>query len=160
MYNEDMIRERILALEANCYLRISVNILVTNVKISTEMILADITLDFGDARETLYNCEYPKRFFDDCVEVQDDEFDIAPYNTRYESLMKKLRKAEMNEEGTVLVDIKTHLGRLGCYYRWMNSTPEEGYASPSYYAGVLSNYLDEAERYLNHLYTFQEGEIV
>jgi hypothetical protein len=160
MYNEDKIGERILALEANCYLKICVNIGIENIRVSTDMILADISINFGDSEETLFNCEYPKRFFDDCLEEGDENFNILPYNIRYDSMMRRLQKAEINEEGTVLVDVKTHIGRIVCYWRWMNAPPEEGYALPSYYAGILSDYLDDAERYLNHLYTFQEGVIV
>lgn len=152
MYNEDYLIKRILALEYQCYSRLNIGIEAKNVKISTDYILADITLNFDGSKETLYACQYPKRYFEDCMEKGDDSFNPIPYNTRYEKIMKKLRLAEMNEEGVILVSIKDHLGRITCYYRWMNQPPTEGYAPPLYYAGILSDYMDEAERYLNQLY--------
>jgi hypothetical protein len=151
-YSTAKVIDRILQLEYSQYPLQNMSIRVTSkVVMNDKDFKTDIEISDGDKTLLLTDRTYSKEYFDDCT--VDSKFDAIPLNVRYEKLMKRLLTAEMNEESLVLGNIKNHIGRINCYWKWMNAPPAEGYAQPEYYAGILSQYLDDAERYLEMLYS-------
>jgi hypothetical protein len=142
----------------------SLKIEISNVALRPSSFVYDVHMTVDGRTAVIRGCEYSKELFSECIEPPKNGatpgFNPIPYDIRYEKLIKKLRLAEMNEEGKILDNVKDYITRCNSFRAWMHAvdTGESGNAetvlkgSPYYYAGKLSECLDEAERYLEALY--------
>ena len=148
-YSIESVTDRILELESLQYSRLCPHISVENVQIEEDKVLADVRIGWEDIEELLIGCEYPDRLFHDCTSGQSNE--RGNLEVDYERIMNRLAIAESNEEGTVLDDIKKHIHRLSCYYKWMFDP--DGALNSNHYALQLEQFVKDAEGYLVHLYS-------
>ena len=158
-YSIDIVSARIEELECNTYPRLCPHVVVENIRIEEDYVLADIRLSFeGQIEELIRDCQYPDRLFYDCIKKKKEDassYSMLAIATRYESIINKLSIAKTNEEGTTLDDIQKHIHRISSYYKWM--LHPEGVQDSQFYAKQLSFHLDSADVYLIQLYNKKGG---
>ena len=148
-YDLNLVRKRIEALERSLYPCHQISVIVQGVKFfsDTKVFTADITIINEQRLES--TCEYPEKYFEDCIHKTSSEKAIEGIDGRYTNIITALYAIETKEMGITLYNIKQHIQRINLYNKWMHA--EDGVESPLFYCHKLSNYLDDAERYMNML---------
>jgi len=138
----DKVTRRIEELEYATFHRLSVSIVVENVRFELSYVLADIGLDFGDYKEFYPNCEYPYKLLDDCYEDSTGVTEVDPKITAgYTRIMPLLLDAlDFALTSTEVFTISKHMDRVALCI-----------SEPPLPSKELAVYLKDAESYLNSL---------
>ena len=139
----DKVTRRIEELEYGTFQRLSVNIVVENVRIENlYYALADIILDFGDHKEFYPDCEYPYKLLEDCYEDSTNVVEADPKITAgYTRIMPLLLDAlDFALTSTEVFTISKHMDRVALCI-----------SEPPLPSKELAVYLKDAESYLNSL---------
>ena len=138
----DKVTRRIEELEYSTYHHLVVTILVERVRINLDGALADVSLDFGDGKEYIPDCEYPIKYFEDCYEDSTDVTEVDPKITAgYARIMPLLLDAlDFALTSTEVFTISKHMDRVALCL-----------SEPPLPSKELTVYLKDAESYLNTL---------
>jgi hypothetical protein len=133
-------------LEMDCY-RKPINLHVFNMVLNDNIMVALIGIDNYLKNATIRT--YPASLFEDCV-IESKETDTTDLLVKMEAVLKKLEKAERNEEGVYLNNVKRHLSEVFTLYRMVAFPPEN--FNPVSVRETVQVTLDNAEAYLDWLY--------
>lgn len=128
-----------------------VSIQVSNLVMTATGFTAKITIKDGESTASIAE-KFSKSTFYDC-QVEDSLADkIETYKRRYDLINRQLNDEEPYQTGIGLTNVKNHKSRIKTYGDLIDTAIRDNRKdSIEYYFNKLSNYMDDAERYLDML---------